>query len=91
MNAELLVLEDGRLCIAVDTPFDPPVGKVEYDRTSRLVVIFPEGDPNGILMEYELSEDAASPLESASICRIALIQNKSVQDHYDVPLVQIGI
>lgn len=90
MNIELGILNDGGVILASDAPLPGIVRRIEYYRDQRLFMLIYNHDETGQLMDYEIPENMAAPIEKSP----DVIVYSMFKDHapigYKVPLIKVG-
>lgn len=91
MNIELGILNDGRVTLVSDAPLPDVVRRVEYYRDQRLFqLVFDGEDIEDALMECEIPEHIATPVEKSPNVIIFTLFKGLEPLGYKVPLVKVG-
>ncbi|MCB1651495.1 MAG: hypothetical protein KDI46_05520 [Alphaproteobacteria bacterium] len=92
MNIELGILKDGRVTLVSDAPLPDVVRRVEFFRDQRLFqLVYNDAETHeDHLMEYEIPEDLAVPVEKSPNVIILTMFPGLEPLGYKVPLVKVG-
>jgi len=89
---QLGYLQNGNVALMSDRPFPHDVKRVEYYRDQRLMMlVYDDPSHEGDLMNYELSDEAASKVEHSRNVLIYVDDMGNGQPHgYYTYLIQVG-
>ena len=91
MNIELGTLNDGRVMMVCESPLPDIVRRVEYYREQRLfMLVYRDGDTDDQLMECEVPERLAVPVEKSPNIIILTLFDDLEPVGYKAPLVKVG-
>ncbi len=91
MNVELGILSDGGVVMVSDNPFPDVVQRVEYYRDQKLfMLVYNDENHEGQLMDYEIPENMASPIEKSPSVIIYTLFKEHDPIGYKVPLIKVG-
>jgi len=91
MKIELGTLNDGRVMMVCEKPLPDVVRRVEYYRDQRLfMLVYKDGSVEDQLMECEIPEKLAVPVEKSPNIIILTLFNDLEPVGYKAPLVKVG-
>lgn len=91
MKIEIGILDDGRITLVCDKPLPDIVKRVEYYREQRLVMlVYDDKAFHDQLMECELPEHMAAPIEQAPDVVIFTLFPGLEPVGYKAPLIKVG-
>lgn len=90
MNIELGILKDGGVVLVADAPLPEVVQRIEYYRDQRLFMLVYRDSTEGQLMDYEIPEDMAMPIEKSPNVIVYTLFKSHDPVGYKVPLIKVG-
>jgi len=91
MKIELGTLNDGLVMMVCEKPLPDMVRRVEYYRDQRLfMLVYKDGSIEDQLMECEISEKLAIPVEKSPNIIIMTMFGELEPVGYKAPLVKVG-
>ena len=90
MNIELGILKDGGVVLVCDAPLPNVVQRIEYYRDQRLLMLVYRNEDEGQLMDYEIPEDMAMPIEKSPNVIVYTLFKSHDPVGYKVPLIKVG-
>ncbi len=88
---DLIISNDKELIFASNEPFPAELLRVEfYADTKLFVMVFNDGDSEGILLDHEVTDDLMPHIKNVATITAIYYEDEEPVDGYKVPLIRLG-